>query len=63
MNQSSTDRLIRIMLGGVLLIIVSYFPLNVYLTWILVLLGIFLIVTGLTGFCPAYSLLKLGTKK
>ncbi len=63
MNQSSTDRFLRILIGGVLLIIVSYLPLNIYLTWVLVLLGIFLMVTGLTGFCPAYSLLKTGTKK
>ncbi len=62
-NESSLDRVIRIVLGIVLL------ALNlggvVTGSWGIVLLvvGALALVTGLIGFCPLYAVLKLRTKK
>jgi hypothetical protein len=62
-NESGLDRLIRVVLGIVLL------ALNlggvVTGSWGIVLLvvGTLAVVTGLIGFCPLYALLKIHTKK
>ncbi len=61
-NEASWDRIVRVVLGVVLL----------YLGWAGVVTGgwgLFLkvfgflpLITGLVGFCPAYALLKIRTK-
>ncbi len=62
-NESSLDRVIRVVFGIVLL------ALNlggvVTGSWGIVLLvvGGLAIVTGLIGFCPLYALLKIRTRK
>ncbi len=62
-NESSLDRVIRVVLGIVL------FALNlggvVTGSWGIVLLvvGAILFVTGLIGFCPLYALLRIRTRK
>ncbi len=62
-NESSWDRLIRVVLG------IALVGLNlgsvVTGSWGLILLavGAILILTGLTGFCPLYALLKIRTRK
>ncbi len=62
-NESSLDRVIRVVLGIILL------ALNlggvVTGSWGIVLLavGAIFIVTGLIGFCPLYALLKIRTRK
>jgi uncharacterized membrane protein HdeD (DUF308 family) len=62
-NESSTDRLIRIILG-IIFIILGWFALgNNTLGVILDIIGIILIITGITGFCLIYTLLGMSTKK
>jgi hypothetical protein len=56
-NVGKIDRIIRIVLGVVLVGNVFY-GLNSPLGWI----GLVLIVTGIGGICPLYSLLNINTK-
>lgn len=63
MNQSTFERFVRIILGGLLLLLASYVPMNALLSWIAVLAGLVLMLTGLAGWCPIYSVLNLSTKK
>jgi uncharacterized membrane protein HdeD (DUF308 family) len=56
-NMGKTDRIIRVILG-VLLIGNVFFALQNPIGWI----GVILLVTGIAGICPAYSLLNINTK-
>jgi hypothetical protein len=56
-NMGKTDRIVRVILG-VLLVSNVFFVLQTPIGWI----GIILILTGLTGICPLYSLLNISTK-
>jgi len=58
MNVKPGERFFRIIVGGILLVVVSYVPLNAPLTWLLACLGLILMLTGLAGWCPIYNLLK-----
>ncbi len=62
-NESTTDRVIRIVLG--LILIYLYFSNTVTGTLgiILVILGVVAAITGITGFCGIYKLLGISTKK
>jgi len=62
-NSAGWDRIVRILLGIVLL----------YLGWggivggvagtVLIILGFVLLITGLVGFCPLYALFRIRTNK
>jgi hypothetical protein len=56
-NVGKTDRIIRVILG-VLLIGNVFFALQHPIGWI----GVILILTGLAGICPLYSILNIDTK-
>jgi hypothetical protein len=56
-NVGKTDRIIRVILG-VLLIGNVFFALQHPIGW----LGVILVATGLAGICPVYSLLGIDTK-
>ncbi|MCU7931256.1 MAG: DUF2892 domain-containing protein [Candidatus Thiodiazotropha sp. (ex Codakia rugifera)] len=56
-NVGKVDRIIRIILG-VLLIGNVFYALQSPIGWI----GVILLVTGIFGMCPLYSLLGLNTK-
>ncbi len=63
-NVGQTDRIIRFVVGIVLVLIGLLVPMNsVALQVILVLLGAILIVTAAIRFCPLYLVLKLNTLK
>ena len=55
-NVGKTDRIIRIVLG---VIILAFFPIIGW--WALI--GIIPLVTGILGYCGLYSLFKISTKK
>lgn len=63
MNQSTFERFVRIVVGGILLILATYLPVGPALSWVLVIVGLGLMLTGLAGWCPIYSALNLSTKK
>jgi hypothetical protein len=56
-NVGKTDRIIRVILG-VLLIGNVFFALQHPIGW----LGVILVLTGLAGVCPVYSVLGINTK-
>lgn len=60
-NQSKTDRIIRVILG-VLLLVLGWAGI-VGGTWGLIfkIVGFIPLITGLIGFCPLYALLKTKT--
>ena len=61
-NESPIDRVIRVILGAVLL----YLAFGVFggvLTVIFAILGAIFVLTGVVGFCPLYALLHLNTNK
>jgi len=62
-NESSLDRIIRVILAAV--IAVLYFTGVLSGTWAIVLgiLAVILLITGLIGFCPLYKLLGISTLK
>ena len=63
-NEGKVDRAVRVVLGLVLLyvgaaqVVTTGIP-----TYIIALLGLILLVTGATGYCALYSILKLNTLK
>jgi len=62
MNLSTVDRFVRIVVGGVLLLLATYIPMSSLLGWVLIIAGLILMLTGLAGWCPIYSALKISTK-
>lgn len=60
-NESTTDRVVRFILALVLFYFAfqSASPWN----WILGLVGVVLLFTAVTGFCPLYRLLGICTKR
>jgi len=62
-NESNLDRVIRVIVGILMLVLgwANILP----GTWGLVFryLGFLPLITGLLGFCPAYALLKVRTNK
>ena len=55
-NEGNLDRVLRIILGAVLLSLVFIGPQTAW-GWV----GIIPLATGLVGFCPAYRILGLNT--
>jgi hypothetical protein len=61
-NEGTTDRVIRLILG-LFLVIVGTFLLKGLISTLLIVLGIILFITAITGFCGLYALLGINTKK
>jgi hypothetical protein len=62
-NESTVDRVLRVVLGVVLLVLKLAGVVSGALGWILLALGVVALVTGVVGFCPLYALLKIRTNK
>lgn len=61
MNEGTTDRIFRIVVG--LIILSAYFWLPVPAPYIYaVAIGFIPLLTGLIGYCPVYSILGFSTK-
>ena len=68
-NVGSTDRLIRLIAGAILLIIavpslagMAFVGLGGW-AWLVGLVGVVLVATALLNFCPAYTLIGVNTCK
>ncbi len=59
-NEGTADRVARALLGAVL-VALALWSLAGALYWIALIVGIVLLVTAATGFCPAYRLLGIRT--
>jgi uncharacterized membrane protein HdeD (DUF308 family) len=62
-NESKTDRIIRIVLGALLLILGFFVVDSVTLGIVMMVIGGIALVTGIVGFCPLYALFKFSTNK
>jgi hypothetical protein len=62
-NESSLDRIIRIVLGIALLALYFTGTVTGVLGIVFIVLGAIALLTGVVGFCPLYMLLKLNTNK
>ena len=62
-NQAGWDRIVRIVLGIVLLIMTFTGTVTGILGTILMIVGFIALLTGIVGVCPAYMLLKFRTNK
>lgn len=62
-NESMADRGIRVVLGLVLLALYFSGVVAGTLGIVLAVVGAIALLTGLVGFCPLYSLLKIKTTK
>lgn len=61
-NESKLDRIIRVVLGVVLLILGLTNTVTGGLGIAAIVIGVLALITGLVGFCPMYALLKIRTK-
>lgn len=63
-NEASWDRIVRVILGLILLYVGYAVVQPQFGLWsiIVLLVGLILLVTGAIGTCPLYSLLKINTK-
>jgi uncharacterized membrane protein HdeD (DUF308 family) len=62
-NEGTADRIIRLILGVVLIIIGWPVLGNNTLGIILDIIGVLLLITGITGFCTVYKILGINTLK
>jgi hypothetical protein len=61
-NEASWDRIVRVILGIVLLYLGLGGVASGVLGVVLDLLGVVMLVTGIVGFCPLYRVLGINTK-
>ena len=62
-NEAGWDRIVRVILGVVLLILAFSNIVTGGLSTLFIIVGILALLTGLSGICPAYMLLKFRTWK
>ena len=62
-NEGATDRIVRLILGVVLIIIGWSVLGNSTLGVILDMIGLILVITGITGFCVLYKVFGMNTLK
>jgi hypothetical protein len=62
-NEANWDRIARVMLGLILLILGLAGVVSAILGIVFDIIGAVLVITGLVGFCPLYALIKFSTKK
>ena len=62
MNEANWDRISRVVVGVVLLI-VGFTAIDGALALVAIIPGLILTVTGAIGWCPIYAALKTGTRK
>ncbi len=62
-NQAGWDRIVRIIIGIVLLVLTFTGTVSGVLGTVLMVVGFIALLTGIVGVCPAYMLLKVRTNK
>lgn len=62
MNESTGDRVFRVIIG-VALLIAAFTALSGALAVIAIVVGAILTLTGAIGFCPIYKVFRTGTRK
>ena len=62
-NESNLDRIVRVVLGVVLLALYFMGSVSGTIGVIVLIIGVLALLTGAVGFCPLYALVKISTKK
>lgn len=62
LNESGIDRIIRVVLGIILIAVVLTGVVTGSLATVLLIVGAVALLTGAIGFCPLYYLLKIRTR-
>lgn len=62
-NESGLDRIVRAVLGIILLALYFTGSVTGALGIVFIVLGLVALLTGAVGFCPLYALLKIKTNK
>jgi len=62
-NEGKTDRIIRVIVGIVLLALGLFGVVGGWLMWAAYIVGAILVITGIVGFCPLYAIFKINTNK
>jgi hypothetical protein len=62
-NESSLDRIIRVVAGIILAVLYFTGTVTGSLGIIFIVLGAVALLTGVVGFCPLYAVLKIKTNK
>lgn len=62
LNESTADRIVRIVLGAVLAALAVIGVASGTLSVVAWVLAALLLVTGVIGFCPLYAILRFSTK-
>ena len=63
LNEGSVDRIIRVIVGIAVLALGLFGGIGGWLLWVAYILGAILLITGIVGFCPLYTLFKFTTAK
>jgi uncharacterized membrane protein HdeD (DUF308 family) len=62
-NEGTADRVIRVILGIILIGLALYF-MNSWALWVVIVVGIaglIALITGIIGYCGLYTILKINT--
>ena len=62
-NEGTADRVIRVILGIILIGLALYF-INSWALWVVIVVGIvglIALITGIIGYCGLYTILKINT--
>ena len=62
-NEGTFDRFARIILGGVCMLIGSYFSMPGFMVLALMIIGLYLMFSGLAGQCVLYKIFGVSTCK
>ncbi len=62
-NEAGWDRIVRVIVGLVLMVLTFTGTVSGALGTILMIVGIIVLLTGIIGVCPAYMLFKFRTNK
>jgi hypothetical protein len=62
-NENVFDRFVKVLIGLIVLFFTFYFSLHPILVLVLLFAALWLIITGIIGYCPLYNLLGINTHK
>ncbi|MFA5840193.1 MAG: DUF2892 domain-containing protein [Candidatus Margulisiibacteriota bacterium] len=62
-NENNFDRFIKILVGSIVLYFTIYFHLHIIATALLVFAALWMVITGIIGYCPLYHLLGINTER
>ncbi|MFA6169673.1 MAG: DUF2892 domain-containing protein [Candidatus Margulisiibacteriota bacterium] len=62
-NENAFDRFIKILVGSIIIFLIFYFKVNIILLAVLLFAALWMVITGLIGYCPLYHLLGINTQK